>query len=174
MKIEERVKRMIISHVSNRKRAELIKKWYGVHIGSGCEVYKGVTFGSEAYLISIGDNVRITTGVKFCTHDGGMWVLRNMKINEQADLFGPIVVGSNVHIGWDAVIMPNVTIGNNCIIAIGAVVTHDVPDNSIVAGVPARVIRTIDEYYLKNKDRILETKGLSAEDKKRAIYASIL
>ena len=60
--------------------------------------------------------------------------------------FGPIVVKDNVHIGWNAIIMPGVTIGNNCVIGCGAVVTHDIPDNSIAVGVPAKVIKSTDEY----------------------------
>ena len=117
-------------------------------------------------MISIGNNVRITTGVKFCTHDGGMWVIRNLGYNTHADCFGKIVVGDNVHIGWNAIIMPNVEIGSNVIVGAGAVVTHNIPDNTVVAGVPARVIRTIDEYYKKNSERIVNTKGLSCKEKK--------
>lgn len=141
----------------------------GVKIGENCEIYPNVIFGSEPYLISIGNNVRITTGVKFCTHDGGMWVIRNLGYNTQADCFGKIVIGDNVHIGWNAIIMPNVVIGSNVIIGAGAVVTHNIPDNTVVAGVPARVIRTIDEYYKKNSERIVETKGLSCKEKQAFI-----
>lgn len=169
MSIKAKFKSFIIEHVSNSKRAELYKKWYGIQIGDGCEIYRNVAFGSEPYLIQIGNNVRITSGVKFCTHDGGMWVIRNLGWNKQADLFGKIKIGDNVHIGWNAVIMPNVTIGNNVVIGIGAVVTHDVPDNCIVAGVPARVIKILDAYYEKNKDSILNTKSLSESDKKKYI-----
>lgn len=98
-----------------------------------------------------------------------MWVIRNLDWNKQADLFGKIRIGDNVHIGWNAVIMPNVTIGNNVVIGIGSIVTHDVPDNCIAAGVPARVIKTLDAYYEKNKDSILNTKGLSSSDKKKYV-----
>lgn len=62
--------------------------------------------------------------------------------------------------------MPNVEIGSNVIVGAGAVVTHNIPDNTVVAGVPARVIRTIDEYYKKNSERIVNTKGLSCKEKK--------
>lgn len=44
----------------------------GIVIGIGCEIYKDVTWGSEPYLISIGNHVRITSGVRFVTHDGGV------------------------------------------------------------------------------------------------------
>lgn len=63
-------------------------------------------------------------------------------------------------------IMPGVTIGSNCIIGCGAVVTKDIPDNSIAVGVPAKVIETIDDYYEKNKDLVDYTKNLSPTEKK--------
>ena len=64
-------------------------------------------------MIEIGDNVRITSGVRFVTHDGGVWVLRH-KYSELSDidLFGKIRIGNNVHIGFNAIIMPGVTIGS--------------------------------------------------------------
>ena len=49
----------------------------GVKIGEDCEIYKSVNFGSEPYLISLGNHVRINAGVQLITHDGGMWVLRS-------------------------------------------------------------------------------------------------
>lgn len=55
-----------------------------------------------------------------------------------------IHIGNDVWIGGNATILPGVTIGNNVVVAAGAVVTHDVPDNSLVAGVPARVIRELE------------------------------
>jgi maltose O-acetyltransferase len=60
----------------------------------------------------------------------------------------PIAIGDNVWIGGHAVINPGVTIGNNAVIAAGAVVTKDVPDDVVVAGVPARVIRRLSGSFL--------------------------
>ena len=56
----------------------------------------------------------------------------------------PVTIGHDVWIGGRAVITPGVTIGNNVVIAAGAVVTHDMPDNTLVAGVPAKVIRQLE------------------------------
>ena len=56
----------------------------------------------------------------------------------------PVVIGDDVWIGANATIIPGVTIGNNVIIAAGAVVTEDVPDNCMVAGVPARFVKEIE------------------------------
>lgn len=137
-------------------------------VGKGCEILtQHVPFGSEPYLVEIGNNVRITAGVRFCTHDGGMWVLRNNGKLKNADYFGRIKVEDNVHIGWDAVIMPGVTIGHDSIIGVGSIVTRDIPPFSVAAGVPARVIRTIDEYCEKYKDRVDYVKDLSADEKEK-------
>ena len=56
--------------------------------------------------------------------------------------FGAIVIGDNVYIGSEALIMPGVTIGSNCVIAAGAV-----PSNTVWGGVPAKQIKTLEEYY---------------------------
>lgn len=141
-------------------------KSLGVKVGEDCEFYEDIAWGSEPYLITIGNNVRITSGCKFVTHDGGVWVLRNAKRLENADIFGTVEIGNNVHIGMNSIIMPGVKIGNNCIIGCGAVVTKDVPDNSIVGGVPAKYIKNIDEYYEKHKNDFDYTKKMTPQEKK--------
>ena len=143
----------------------------GVKIGENCEFQNDIFWGSEPYLIKIGNNVRITKGTKFVTHDGGVHVLRNIYENEKnIDVFGKIEIGNNVHIGFDTIIMPNVKIGNNCIIACGAVVTKNVEDNTIVAGVPARKIESLDEYYEKVKNKCDYTKHFTKIEKKKYLF----
>lgn len=146
----------------------------GVKIGDNCSIL-GTTspFGSEPYLISIGNHVRINNGVQFVTHDGSVWVLRELakkgilpKEIEKSDLFGVITVGNNVQIGSNAMILPNVCIGNNVIIGAGSIVTKDIPDNSVAVGIPARVIESIDDYYEKNKSLFEYTKGMVESEKR--------
>ncbi len=152
-----------------KKHKDPVKFWRekGATIGEKCEIYTSANFGSEPYLIKLGDHVRINSGVSFVTHDGGVWVLRYMKEeNQDIDLFGKIVVGDNVHIGTNSIIMPGVTIGSNCIVGCGAIVTKDIPDNSIAVGVPARVIETIEEYELKHNGDFEHTKMMSTEEKR--------
>ncbi len=129
----------------------------------------GACFGSEPYLISIGDHVTITSSATILTHDGGVEVLMDIGLSEHPDKFSPVSIGNNVFIGVQAIIMPGVTIGNNVIVAAGAVVTKDVPDNTVVAGIPAKVICSIEEYYQRNKDRIIQTKGMSESEKKEIL-----
>lgn len=122
-------------------------------------------FSSEPWLITIGNNVYITSGCQFITHDGGTLILR--KEVPDLELTAPIIIGNDVYIGLNTVILPGVTIGNRCIIGAGSIVTEDIPDNSAAAGVPARVIKTVDAYLDGAKTRSLHLGHLSPKDKKR-------
>jgi len=172
MKIKNFIYEIMYRYCGSKKRATLLRK-KGVKIGNNCEIYPSSNFGSEPYLVEIGDNVRISSNVKITTHDGGLWVLRNLELLPNADKFGKVKIGNNVHIGMDAFIMPGVTIGDNVVIGVGAVVTKDIPSNSVAVGVPAKVIETIDDYYNKNKDKVVFTKNLSGREKKNYILKHI-
>lgn len=142
----------------------------GTKIGSNCIIDKTAEFGTEPYLVEIGNDVRITKGVRFITHDGSLWVVRNLGlVPAESDYFGKIKIGNNTNIGWDAIIMPGVTIGQNCIVGAGAVVTKDIPDNSVVVGVPAKVIESVEEYADKKKEYCVPTKGMNSKEKKHYI-----
>lgn len=137
----------------------------GVKVGSNVRFY-GVSaemFGSEPWLVTIGSNVYITAGVQFVTHDGGTLPLRK----EVPDLewTAPISIGNDVYIGIRTIVLPGVNIGNRCIIGAGAVVTKDIPDNSVAVGVPARVVRTTDEYLERLQAKSLKIGHLSADEK---------
>lgn len=138
----------------------------GVKVGDDCRFLgiSEVTFGSEPYLIKIGNHVTITDGVKFSTHDGGVWVFRYE--HPDIDVFGPIEIGDNVFLGFNTVILPNVKIGSNCVIGAGAVVTRDIPNNSVAVGSPARVIRNTSEYLQKVDAIAMHIRKLSPEDKR--------
>lgn len=157
----------IIKKFSPQQKYIKSLKKSGIKIGMGCEIYKDVDFGSEPYLIKIGNHVRITTGCKFITHDGGVWVLRKLYKNEEIDLFGKIEIGDNVHIGMNTIIMPGVTIGNNVVIGCGAIVTKNIPDNEVWCGIPAKRIKSIDDYFEQHQDNFDYTKLFSYEKKKK-------
>lgn len=129
------------------------------------------TFGSEPYLISIGDEVTIAGGVQFITHDGGVWIFNNKK-NEMGDpdnidVCGRIDIGNNVFVGFGVTLMPNVSIGDNVVIGAGAVVTGDIPSDSVAVGVPAKVIMTKDQYKEKVLANSCNIRTLSYEEKKQ-------
>ena len=128
-------------------------------------------FGSEPYLVTLGDHVEITSGVRFIPHDGAVWCLRGDEKFKNIDYFGPIVVGDNVYIGNNAIILPGVNIGDDVIIGAGAVVTKDIPSGSVVVGVPARIIKTLDDYRKKVSSAygVLNTKGLNKDEKYQMI-----
>ena len=100
------------------------------------------------YLITIGNNVTVT-GARILTHDASLYnVIGYSRV-------GKVVIGDNVFIGKDAIILPNTIIGNNVIIGAGAVVAKDINDNSVVVGNPCKVICTYDEYLSKVKEEMM-------------------
>jgi acetyltransferase-like isoleucine patch superfamily enzyme len=118
----------------------------GAQIGNDCRILVR-DFGSEPFLVRIGNHVTIAPQVVFVTHDGGTWVFTEQQPSLQK--FSPIEILDNCFIGIHAVIMGNVRIGPNSIVAAGAVVTKDVPPNTVVGGCPAKPICTIEEYKQK-------------------------
>lgn len=129
-------------------------RFYGVNRGM---------FGSEPWLLSFGDNVYVTAHCQFVTHDGGVLILR--KEHPTLEWTAPIYVGDDVYFGVRSVVLPGVTIGSRVIVGAGSVVTKDVPDNSVVAGSPARVVCTVDEYLDRMLAKSLGIGHLSAADK---------
>lgn len=140
----------------------------GVKIGINCDIDKRANFGSEPWLIQLGDNVRITKGVEFITHDGGLWTLRKMGVLDKESVkYGNIRIENNCNISWNVIIMPNVCIGKNSVIAAGAVVTKNVPNNSVWGGVPAKMIETIETYHSKISGCCVPTFSMSEHEKKQ-------
>ena len=144
-------KRILVMY-ANRSYESKLKylRRQGVLIGNHTRLNCSVNaFGNEPYLIKIGESCLFASDVHFFSHDGGVKVLSDLNYfdGERMDIMAPITVGNNVYIGTGAYILPGVTIGDNCVIGAAAVVSKDIPDNSVAVGVPARVIRTIDEYY---------------------------
>ena len=130
-------------------------------------IYGKVEWGTEPWLITLGERVFITDGVKFINHDGGVLLFRN--IIPELEIAKPITIGNNVYIGNNVIILPGVSIGNNVVVGAGAVVTKDIPDNSVVVGVPARVIKTTDEYFEKAKKESVGLGHLNGRKKDLAL-----
>jgi len=139
----------------------------GVNIKGRLFLYGTISWGTEPWIITVGDNVHITDGANFLTHDGGTLLFRS-EIPD-LEITKPITIGDNVYIGNNVILLPGVNIGNNVVIGAGSVVTKDIPDNSVYAGVPARYIKSIDEYLEKLKRESLHLGHLKGQEKDRAL-----
>lgn len=135
--------------------------------GGGLCLYGKISWGSEPWIITLGNNVHITDGVRFITHDGGTLVYRD-KVPD-LEITKPIKVGDNVYIGNNVILLPGVTVGNNVVIGAGAVVSRDIPDNSVAVGVPAKVIKTADEYFEKIQRESIHLGHLKGQEKDKAL-----
>lgn len=127
--------------------------------------YKGIKLGKNIWwgdfktisidfsrpsLVEIGDDVRINTGFTLMTHDASNMVLRKV-YNEFIASSGRVKIGNNVYFGRHCTVLKGASIGDNCIIGYGSIVTKSIPANSVAIGRPAKVICTLDEYYEKRK-----------------------
>ena len=113
---------------------------YGLNIKIGKNVFinSGCCFQDQGG-IEIGDNALIGQQVVIATLNHDMNPTKRQNI-----LPSPVKIGNDVWIGAKATILPGVTIGNGAVIAAGAVVTKDVPDLAVVAGIPAKIIKQIE------------------------------
>jgi acetyltransferase-like isoleucine patch superfamily enzyme len=123
-----------------------ICKARGLKVGEGVLFVEAPKFGSEPYLIEIGDHTKITANCTFINHDGAMYVIRSMEKYKDARNFGRIKIGENCFIGNNCTILPGVEMSDNCILGAGSVLNSSTPPNSVFAGVPAKFICTIEEY----------------------------
>jgi acetyltransferase-like isoleucine patch superfamily enzyme len=121
----------------------------GVQIGEGCKFISYPDFGSEPYLISIGNHVEICSNVTFLTHDGATWVFRNNEKYKDVIRYGRIIIEDNCFIGKGSTILPGVKIGKNSIVGACSLVTKDVAPRTIVGGVPAHLINSVEAYAEK-------------------------
>lgn len=118
---------------------------------------------TRPWLVEIGDNVQITKNVTILTH-GYDWSVIKHKYGEICGSSGKVTIGNNVFIGFNATILKGVTVGNNVIIGANSLVNKNIPDNVVVAGNPAKVIMSIEDYYEKRKsEQYKEAKELVLE-----------
>ena len=135
------------------KRAEYLKKHKVFHSMGDRVMITSRKIPLYAKLISIGSNVWMASGVEFITHDVTHYMLNGMKDGHRyQEQIGCIEIGNNVFIGANATILYNVKIGDNVIIAADALVNRDVPANSVVGGVPARILSTFEDYLAKRRE----------------------
>lgn len=148
-----------------RNIALLRNDWYvkylrskGVQIGEGCEFTQRKTIRFDVTrpsLITIGNHVRCNMNFQLLTHDLATRVFRGQHgvfLNSS----GKITIGNNVYFGTNVLVLKGVSIGDNCVIGAGSVVSKSIPANSVAVGFPAKVVCTIDEYYERRKKACVE------------------
>lgn len=167
----------IHANLNDQNKREYLRK-LGCRVGDRTRFIGKIDgFGSEPYLIEIGEDCLISDNVHFHTHDGGVKVLNTAGYfgGERMDKMARIKIGNNCFLGSGCRIMMGVTIGNNCIVGANSLVTKSVPDNSVVAGMPAKVICTLDEFYKKNTDRnvFYPTPTMTFEEKKQYLIENV-
>jgi len=169
MKLSRILKIFIVPYreLYRRLLPEKYARHIGVNAGENLHVYGPVSWGTEPWIITLGNNVHITGECKFIAHDGGTLIFRN-EIPD-LEITKPIRVGNNVYFGEETLVLPGVTIGSNVVIGARSVVTKDIPDNTVVCGAPARVIKSTDEYLEKLKKESLHLGHLKGKEKDKAL-----
>lgn len=156
------IKMFLYSRGNAYKNAEYIRRHQILyHMGEG-GYYHPWKLPGEPALVSIGDNVWISSNVRFITHDMSGDMLshhpvygKDMEEVHSSYYMGKIIVGNNVMIGADVILMYDVTIGDDCIIAAGSVVTKDIPAGTVVAGVPAKPVGKLEDFVSKRKEKLM-------------------
>lgn len=144
------------------------EKYGRPNLGKNVSIVGEANFGSEPYLVTIGDDTTISFDCAFVTHDAATRVIRNLPSqNPETVIYGQIKIGKNCFIGCRSIILPGVTIGDNVIIGAGSIVNKDIPSNTVAAGSPCKIICTLDEYIKKHQDDFLYIVHLPLEKKKK-------
>ncbi len=129
-------------------------KKIGMNIGDDPWIFSDEVETAEPYLVTIGNNVMISAGVRFSTHDASAAYY----IPGASDIFGRITIGNNVFIGMGTIVLPGVTITDDCIVGAGSVVTKSfLEPGGVIVGNPAKRICSVSELKKKNEMFTLNT-----------------
>lgn len=153
MILKEIIKKIIFKEKYNSESYIKYLRKLGSKIGDNCIIYvptKTLIDTQNPYMIEIGDNVKISEGVKILTHDFS-WCVTSALDGIITGSVGSVNIGNNVFVGMNAIILKNVNIGDNVIIGAGSIVTHDCEENYVYAGNPAKKIMSIKDYHEKRK-----------------------
>ena len=152
------IKKIFKKTPTSKKYIDNLQK-HNIKIGNCCRVFdpaNTIIDTQNPHMLEIGDNVYITSGVKILTHDYS-WVVLSGKYGDINDGVGHVKIGNNVFIGMNTIILKNTTVGNNVIIGAGSVASGNIESNSVYAGVPAKKIMSIEDFYAKKRNASLES-----------------
>jgi len=157
--------RIIQKILEKRMSSNEFAKKVGVKYGKNPQ-FRTKNFGTEPYLIEVGDDFETSGNVTFITHDGSVGVLRNLyEEYHDIDIVDKISIGNNVFLGMNVIVLAGTEIGDNVVVGAGSIVRGTLKSNSVYAGVPVKYICSIEEY----KDKFLHTFSMNADDKKALI-----
>jgi acetyltransferase-like isoleucine patch superfamily enzyme len=157
----------ILKRASDERKVRYLRK-QGMKVGNNCH-FNSMSFSTEPYLIELGDNVAVSAGTDFITHDGAIRCFRGELTD--ADVFGRIVIGNNVFIGVNCTILPNTYVGQNSIIGAGSVVRGKFPEESVIVGNPAKVVMkmSVQKFLYLNNPGLIRTHNLTDREKARIV-----
>lgn len=120
---------------------------------------------SDPNRIRLHNNIQIASGVTFVNHDIIGYMLNRVDPGfEYSNSRGCIEVMDNVSIGSNTIIMPNVRIGQNVVIGAGSIVTKDIPSGVVVAGIPAKIIGSFDDFLDKRKEKTVLSENIMTDE----------
>lgn len=161
MKIFYRIRRLIFKLFPQLMKSKDYIEWLkanDVEVGKGTYFFSPCTTTVDVqrpWLLHIGAYCKVTSGVTILCHDYSRSVLRR----SYGDIVGEArrtYIGDNVFIGMNSTVLMGANIGNNVIVGAGSVVSGKIPNNTVVAGNPAKIICGLDEYYKKRKSKMLD------------------
>ena len=133
----------------------------GIRIGKNFKIFSNGSLAniiidiSRPSLVTIGDNVSINKNFCLLTHDFVSGVFLN-KYHSFVPSSGRVTIGNNVGFGMNCTVLKGVTIGDNCFIGAGSIVSKDIPSNSVAVGSPCKPIMSLDNYYERRKTQCVD------------------
>ena len=128
-----------------RSRKNARRTYSNLRVGKGTHFSWGNLESMFPRLIEIGEGCIFAPTAMVLAHDASYFMFTGKY------RVAPVKIGNRVFVGYNAVIMPGVTIGDNVVIGASSLVTKDVPSNTVVAGIPAKKMCTVEEYLAKVK-----------------------